>query len=219
LTALTVAAVTAVLAFALPVPLGPIVLAAVVVFLAAVEGVPRVLGVALGIALPFWVFLFVIHGVLGDAPLRAAVLASRITAMIVVFLTVLSAVDPPRLIDALVERRVPFAVAYLLAATLLAVPRLRAKAGGILEAQRCRGLRVRGSVVRRVRAIVPLAIPLIFGALSEVDERSLALEMRGSTGRARRTPLSPPTDTPIDRLARWLLLLAAVGVVVGRFVT
>ena len=215
-TVLAVAGTAGLLAFILPGPIGPVSLAFAVVLLALIERVPRVLFAALVIAVPVWFFAVVLHGVLGNDPARAVTLAARITAMVVVFLVALASVHPARLVDGLVARGAPFEVAYLFSATLQAVPRLRGRAGSILDAQRCRGLRVRGSVWQRVRAVVPLAVPLVLGALAEVDERAMALEARGAQSPAKRTPLSPPTDSTGDRLARWLLLLALAGAIALR---
>ena len=73
-------------------------------------------------------------------------------------------------------------------ATLQAAPRLRARVTRILEAQRSRGLRVRGRALGRARALVPVTLPLILQTLGEVDARAMALETRG-VGTARRTAL------------------------------
>lgn len=215
-TTLTLAAVTAVGAFALPAPVGPGALVGALVVLALVARLPRTLVTAGAVAAPFWLFLGLIHGVLGGDPGRAVVLGVRITALLLAFVVVLASVHPIRLVDALVARGWPFAAAYLVAATLQAVPRLRARARAILEAQRCRGLRVRGAPWRRVAVLIPLAVPLVLGALAEVEERALALEARAAHAAARRTPLDPPPDTARQRLLRWLLLVAAVGVVILR---
>lgn len=204
-TSLTLAGSVAVLVFALPAPLGPLLLGAALVTLAVGAGVARVLLTAAVIVAPIWGFLLLIHGLLGGEPLRALTFGGRIGSMVLGFLLLLVTVHPGRLVDALVARRVPFAFAYLLSATLQAVPRLRARGRQILEAQRCRGLRVRGSPFRRIRAIVPLTVPLVLGALAEVDDRAMALESRGGGRGGRRTPLNPPADTVADRIARWTM--------------
>ncbi|MBI4500800.1 MAG: energy-coupling factor transporter transmembrane protein EcfT [Gemmatimonadetes bacterium] len=213
-TPLTLAATFAILAFVLPAPGGAAALCALALALALFEGVGGVLKSALLTVLPFWIFLFVIHAVIRGSPVTALDVASRITAIVIVFLTVLASVQPARLVDAMVDRGLPFSVAYLFAATLQAVPRLRQRAKDILDAQRCRGLAVRGSPWRRARALVPLAMPLILGALAEVDERSLALEARGAAYVVRRTPLHPPADAGREKMLRWGMLLLAVGSIV-----
>jgi energy-coupling factor transport system permease protein len=211
-TPLTIAGGTALLAFLLPGPVGPWSLAGVIGILAVVAGLAGVLATVLAFSAPLWVFLALIYGVFGNAPVLGVTFAGRITAILLGFLLALAAVHPGRLVDAMVARRVPFAIAYLLAATLQAVPRLQRQAATILEAQRCRGLRVGGSPWRRLRGIVPLALPLVQGALAEADDRAVALEVRGAVSGHVRTPLHPPRDHAFDRTVRWgmgLLVLAA----------
>jgi len=41
-----------------------------------------------------------------------------------------------------------------------------------------------------------------------VDERALALETRGLAAGHRRTPLAPPPDSALQRMARLALVLA-----------
>ena len=215
-TTVTLAAAVSVLAFLLPGPAGPWMLVLALCAIAVAAQVTPALVTAAAFSAPFWVFLVVIHGVLGGDFAAALVLAGRITAILTVFLLLLASVHPGRLVDAMLQRGVPFGFAYLLAATLQAVPQLQQRAATILAEQRCRGLRVGGSIWRRARAVVPLAVPLVLGALAEVDERALALEVRGAASEARRTPLEPPLDPPADRAARWLLLASVVGTAAWR---
>ncbi len=217
-TVLSLAGAVAVLAFTLPAPIGPLLLTGGLIVIAMAAGVPRTLLTALAFAAPFWVFLILIHIVFGDSPDTAITVGSQITAMLVVFLMALAAVHPGRLVDAWLERAVPFHLAYLLVATLQSVPELQRRAAAILDAQRCRGLRVRGTVWGRVRSVVPLAVPLVLGALNEVDERALALEARGTSSGQRRTPLDPPPDRLAERVTRWLMLVAVLGTITWRIV-
>ncbi len=214
-TAMAIGGGVAVLAFLLAPPAGPLAVLALGVALAMAAGVWRVLIPAAVISGPFWVFLFAIHGLFREAPLTALGLSARMTASIVAFLLVIAVVHPGRLVEALLARGVPFAAAYLLAAAIQIVPRFQNRARAILDAQRCRGLRLRGSPLRRVRAVVALAIPLVLSALAEVDEHALALETRGVGTGKRRTILHPPVDTPLDRAIRWAVLgVLAVAVLV-----
>lgn len=219
LTTATLAAVVSVLAFLLPGPAGPGMLVLALCVIAVAAGMRRVLLTAAAFSAPFWAFLILIHGVIGGDFATAAALAGRITAILTVFLLLLGSVHPGRLVDAMLQRGLPFGLAYLLAATLQAVPQLQQRAAAILAAQRCRGLRVGGSLWRRARAVVPLAVPLVLGALAEVDERALALETRGAGSETRRTALEPPLDRPGDRAARWLLLATVVGAAGWRLLT
>jgi energy-coupling factor transporter transmembrane protein EcfT len=52
--------------------------------------------------------------------------------------------------------------------------------------------------------------------LHEVDERALALETRGLSAGARRTPLAPPPDSTAERVVRWALVAACIVAITGR---
>jgi energy-coupling factor transport system permease protein len=90
------------------------------------------------------------------------------------------------------------------------------RASAIIAAQRARGLDTEGSVGRRLRGIVPIVGPVVLGAIAEVEERTMALEARGFTRPGRRTLLWQPGDTGVERLVRWLLILAIPLLVVAR---
>lgn len=221
-----------VLAFALPGPWGPPLLYAGVLLLAAGAGVPGAVRPAVLVCLPLWFFLFVLHGVLGDGPRTAAgpltlsapgldlavAQAGRLGAIATASFALLQSFRPSRFVDAVAARRGSFHAAYLLVATMQAVPRLRARVGAIVEAQRARGLRWRGSPLRRARALLPLLLPLVLGAVAEVDERAVALETRAVEVRRARTPLAPPPDRALDRAVRLAALAAVLGVIVWRVI-
>ena len=210
-TLLAVAATLPLLAWVLPAPwpaLGPTAAALAV---AAAAGPRRVLLPAVITAVPFWLFLFILHGAAGMVRY-----GERLTTMIASFVWLVAVLPPSRLVEAMVAAGWSARLAYLFAATLSAVPLLRARAGRIVDAQRCRGLSPRGGPVARLRALRALALPLVLSALHEVDERALALETRGlATGR-RRTALAPPPDSSTQRGGRWALLAGCAGALAWR---
>ena len=183
------------------------------------------------LAIPTWVLLSVLHGLLGGPPHvalgpllfsvpggeRALVFGGRVTAILLAFLTVLATVSPGRLVEAMTARGVPFGRVYLLVSTLTVVPRLRVRVRQIVDAQQCRGLRLGGSPLARLRALGPLVVPLVLSALAEVDEQALALDVRGGSMAGGRTALDPPEDRAPDRAVRWVMLLAVVAAYAARF--
>jgi energy-coupling factor transporter transmembrane protein EcfT len=231
-TPLAVAAGLLLLAFAFQ---SPAAVWAVVVAAAAFAAAGGVLGAvarpAVVLALPTWILLTVLHGLLGGPPHvalgplalsapgveRALVFGGRITAILFAFLAALATVAPPRLVEAMTARGVPFGRIYLLVSTLTVVPRMRARVRQIIDAQQCRGLRIGGSPLARVRALGPLVVPLVLSALAEVDEQALALDVRGGTAAGRRTALAPPADRAADRLVRWTVLVGVVAAYAWKF--
>lgn len=214
----------AVTAVAVPGPAAAWSVYGATLLLVAATGAGRSALHALLLLAPLWFFLLLLHGVLGggerqvvagyslsrDGLALAATQAARLGAVATASLALAASFSPARFVDAMAEREWSFSLTYLVVATLLALPRFRARAAAILDAQRSRGLRLRGSPLNRMRAVGPVTFPLLLGALAEVDERGFALETRCAGGVRRRTPLDPPHDTTADRVARVAGLAVAV---------
>ena len=219
------------LAFLLPAPGGPVVLTLLVALFVPLSGDTRAFIPAAWLALPFWFLLCFLHGVLGEGPrvalgpltfssagrTLALTTSARLTAVILASVLLLRGFRPGRFVDAALETGWPWSIAYLSAATLNAIPRFQERATRVQEAMRSRGLRVRGSLFTRLLAFIPLALPLMLGALHDVDERAFALATRQvRADGARRTPLRPPADTPIDQAVRWGAVALVGGVALWR---
>ena len=86
-------------------------------------------------------------------------------------------------------------------ATIEAVPTLVERAAVIGESQRARGLDTEGSVRARLRGILPLVGPVILTSLTDVEERSLALETRAFSRPGARHLLWAMADTAWERVA------------------
>ena len=105
-------------------------------------------------------------------------------------------------------------LAFVALATVEAVPSLVSRAQVIAESQRARGLDTEGSVRARLRGVMPLIGPVIIGALTDVEERALALESRAFSRPGRRQLLWAIADHAWERALRWGLV-AAVAATAG----
>jgi energy-coupling factor transport system permease protein len=101
---------------------------------------------------------------------------------------------------------------FVVGAAVQMVPRTIERVGEIMDAQRARGMDTEGRIWRRARGLIPLAGPLVFGALAEVEERTVALESRGFTAPGHQTLLRIPPDRPIDAVLRWVALASVVAI-------
>jgi energy-coupling factor transport system permease protein len=106
--------------------------------------------------------------------------------------------------------------AFVALATLEAVPAMVERAGVIQASQRARGLDTEGSLRARLRGVLPLVGPVILSSLTEVEERSLALEVRAFGRPGKRHLLWRIPDSPAQLVARAVLVLLLVGLIVGR---
>lgn len=124
--------------------------------------------------------------------------------------------DPRALVHDLQRRGLSARLAFVVAATLGAVPQMGERAAAIAAVQRARGLDTEGGLGARLRGVLPLVGPVLFGSLSEVEERTQALEARGFSRPGRRDLLWAPPDSPHERVLRWALLLGLVALIGAR---
>jgi energy-coupling factor transport system permease protein len=124
--------------------------------------------------------------------------------------------EPRAFVFDLERRGIPPRGAFVAVATIEAVPTLVERAGVIGESQRARGLDTEGSLRARLRGLLPMVGPVILGSLTDVEERSLALESRAFSRPGRRHLLWAMPDTAWERALRWILVLALVGAAIAR---
>jgi energy-coupling factor transport system permease protein len=230
ITPLAAAIALVVSAFIGPQPWTPALVLALALLVAAASGIGRkVAALTMLVALPTFALLVLLDAAFPDAAasharwvpspvslLDSLAISLRLGAAIAALGVVVTGVAPRRLTRALAAKGLPAWVAYLVIASLEAVPEARRRADDVLDAQRCRGVAVgKGTGVRgRLRALPALAGPLIVGLVTESEERALALDARAFEPRGRRTALAPIADLRGVRWARlviWLALAAAIG--------
>lgn len=141
--------------------------------------------------------------------LFGAAITGRLFLLTGATLFLLLTTQPADLALALNAVGLPREISYLVISAIQLLPRMQARANAILDAQRARGLQTEGSVLVRLRALLPLAGPLIGGALLETDERALALEARAFRSPGPKTSLRVLEDSTAQRIARHTLLVAA----------
>lgn len=124
--------------------------------------------------------------------------------------------DPRAFVLDLERRGLSPRFAFVALSTLEAVPAMVERTSVIASAQRSRGLDTEGSVRARLRGILPLVGPVILSSLTEVEERSLALEVRAFGKPGRRHLLWQIPDPSGQLTARAVMLLALLAAIVAR---
>jgi len=233
LTSLAAAVLLVTAAYTLPQPWGASAALLLAVGGAWALGVGRrVTWLAVAVAAPTLLLLVVMNAVrpapgatvLAVGPLRvearpaldALVVALQLGAAVAALGWVVVGVPARRLTRALAQRGMPAWSAYVLVASLEAVPEARRRAAAVLDAQRCRGLATSGGAVRRLRALARLAGPLAVSLVSESEERALALDARGFLPGGRRGALTPVADSRAERGARLVAWMASAALVAWR---
>jgi len=144
------------------------------------------------------------------AALEATLRVVAFAASVAVFAVTTSTSE---LVDDLERRGLGRRATFVIATAIGTIPRMGERAREIVESQRARGMDTEGGLRARIRGVLPLAGPLVLSALTEVEQRTMALEARAFAAPGHRTVLRPYPDTPRQRLLRPVLLLGSIVLV------
>lgn len=230
LTALAAALLLVSVTYLVPAPTGPVAALTLALAAASMTGAGRRVAIlASSVAISTWVFLVVMNAIVapvGDTTRVAGILvapgalgpaawvALRLGAAVAALGWVIVTTPPQRLVRALAQRGLPAWSQYLLAASLAAVPEARRRAGEVLDAQRCRGLRVGGGPLARLRTSLALAGPLMVSLVTDAERHGIALDARAFDAGGRRTSLTDVPDPPEERTLRtvmWGMIVALIA--------
>ncbi len=183
--------------------------------------------------LPLAFFMIIIHGFL--YPENQTILTSfngvhfyqegflfalnillQLTAVLTASLIFVFCTHPTDLITAISQAGFPQSLAYLVGSPLLLLPIMRERIGTIQDAQRSRGLDSDGNFIKRFFSLFPLVAPLVLGSLVEIEQHSIALEIRGFNTPGPKTSLRTVSDTTWLQLLRWAMLLVSLLIIVYR---
>ncbi|MBQ6715368.1 MAG: energy-coupling factor transporter transmembrane protein EcfT [Clostridia bacterium] len=105
-------------------------------------------------------------------------------------------------------------LAMMMSIALRFIPTLIEETDKITKAQKARGADFEtGGVIKRVKAMIPLLIPLFVGAFRRADELAMAMEARCYRGGAGRTKMRPLTYKKVDYFSM-LSGIALLGMVI-----
>lgn len=105
---------------------------------------------------------------------------------------------------------------YVIMNSIRLVPELGQRASAVQDAQRSRGIQVDGSRWIRLRALLPTVSPLVLSSLASVEERAIAMEVRGF-GVSKNTQLLKPHRKLCmhDTLCLIVAFLVSVAIALG----
>lgn len=154
-----------------------------------------------------------------DGLIFATRMTGRILTIVSAFLLLSLTTRPDALMLALQECGLPGTIAYIILTTLQIIPRFQARTQTILDAQRSRGLETEGHILIRIKALLPLVIPLVLGSIIDVEERAIALEVRAFNHPGPRTSLLILEDSSLQGVIRLLIMMIIVIIIILRILT
>ena len=111
-------------------------------------------------------------------------------------------------------------LALIMSIALRFIPILTEETGRIMNAQKARGADFEtGGLVKRIKAVVPVLIPLLIGAFRRADELGDAMDARCYSGSKVRTKYKKLTLSWRDLIASLLILALIASIVLLRIFT
>jgi energy-coupling factor transport system permease protein len=192
-----------------------------VLLVAAVARSLRRIGRTMAFSGFFAVFIFAVNFLFGLGLLNAILYSFRFLAIISSTSLFFVTTSPDELEQIMKWMRVPRDVVFAFVTAVRFIPVVMLDAFQIMDAQKSRGLEFeRGSIVRRVRNMVPILIPLVVNSVIRSGELAEAMESRAYGSTARPTSLYAMRTRWYDAVVALgsLLLLFAVTLYIYHFV-
>ena len=160
-------------------------------------------------------------GVTWEGIARGSYISMRLVLLILLSTLLTLTTSPLRLTDGLeallspLRRfRVPVhELSMMMTIALRFVPTLLEELDRIMKAQKARGADFeRGNIMQRLRAVVPVLVPLFLSAFRRADELALAMEARCYRGGEGRTQMKELRMERLDYAAIAVFVLGAAGI-------
>ncbi|TFF91817.1 energy-coupling factor transporter transmembrane protein EcfT [Candidatus Thorarchaeota archaeon] len=158
------------------------------------------------------IFIVVFNTLLSTVPnpfSYSIALSLRLIALMSSFSLFFLTVHPDELSQALIQMHVKFEFAFAMSMAMRYVPTLGQEAYAIMDAQKARGVELdRGNLLKRIRNIVPIIVPLIIVSIRRALSIAESMESRGFGACENRTYLEKLRFARRD----WALVIASVVV-------
>lgn len=137
--------------------------------------------------------------------LYALAISLRVINIVGSLLLLVLTTKPSDLVESLVRRGLSPRIGYVLGSVFQIVPQMMTAMRTITDAQRSRGMETEGNLLVRVKAFLPLIVPVVLHALISVKERAMALEVRGFNSTRTKSFLNEAQAFVATRSIQWSL--------------
>lgn len=86
---------------------------------------------------------------------------------------------PSNMMQEMIQAGLPPKMGYVFVSLFQIIPQITQQTSTIVDAQRSRGLKTKGSLIMRFKAFLPLISPIIMSSFMSSKEKTIALEVRG----------------------------------------
>ena len=135
-------------------------------------------------------------------------LGFRILTMVMLTTTLVKATPIDDFVAAMRQARVPHAIIFVVMTAMRFIPTMQQRADQVLDAQRARGARIdSGGLIGRVRAYIPIMVPLLASGVRMSDSLAAAMVNRGYGATRRPTAIHQLHASARD----WIVTAVAIA--------
>ncbi len=181
---------------------------AFMVTVAAIATVLRRVARTMALTATFSAFIFIINMIFTRNLEMSALYASRFVAIVVSTSLFFITTSPDELEQVMKMFRLPRDVVFAFVTAVRFIPVMMLDALQIMDAQKSRGLELeKGNLLRRVRNMIPILIPLVVNAVVRSGELAEAMESRAYGAVTRPTSLAEYRARAADKVVAVVAVL------------
>jgi energy-coupling factor transport system permease protein len=139
--------------------------------------------------------------------LFALTISLRVVNIIAASCVLIMTTSPSRVMESCVRRGLSPKVGYVVTAIIQIIPAMMSSVVRIREAQQSRGMSMDGNVFRRFRSLLPLLGPVVMSSLMTIQDKAMALEVRGFSVKGKKTFFHDEPTLPGMAAVRILLVV------------
>ena len=112
---------------------------------------------------------------------------NRIVPMMAVLMTTFGSINMTDLGVAMQRAGLPYRAVYIFTSVFQIIPVLSRECDQIMNAQRARGLNTEGNIIMRIKAFVPIMLPVVANSIMSVQSRMISLLTKGFETPGKKT--------------------------------
>jgi energy-coupling factor transport system permease protein len=119
---------------------------------------------------------------------------------------------------AMFEGGLKYRSSFIFISTFQILPVLSKDMQQIMDAQKARGLDTDGNLFSRMKAFLPIMVPVVSNAIMKVQNQAIAMETKGFNSEAVKTVYRDLEYTKMDRILKWSSIIVAITSLLYRII-
>lgn len=109
---------------------------------------------------------------------------------------------------------IPYKAAFIFVDCFMTIKVLSKDMEQIMDAQKARGLVTEGNVITRMKAFVPVIVPVVANAISKVQDQAIAMDTKGFNSECKKSVYRTIPNNTADKIIKvlcWVIIVACLA--------